>query len=87
VIEAEERERKSVATPPETEIDPNAIARREAANGLRQVDAVIDYIDGAIASDTLFRLRPSTLLHLNRCALEGISKYAGNYRPADIYIT
>jgi Fic family protein len=27
------------------------------------------------------------LLRLNRIALEGINRYAGNYRPSDIYIT
>jgi len=87
VIEAVEGDRKSVAAPPETGTDPDAIARREAANGLRQVDAVIEYIDAAVGTGSQYRLRPSILLHLNRCALEGISKYAGNYRPADIYIT
>jgi Fic family protein len=32
-------------------------------------------------------LRPSTLLQLNRIALDGLNRYAGNYRPANIYIT
>jgi Fic family protein len=87
VTETEGDDRKSVAAAPETEKDPDAIARREAANGLRQVDAVIEYIDAAVATQTQFRLRPSILLRLNRCALEGINKYAGNYRPAEIHIT
>jgi Fic family protein len=80
-------DRKSVSAPPQTETDRDAIARREAANGLRQVDAVIEYIDTALAGSSPFKLRPSILLHLNRCALDGINGYAGNYRPADIYIT
>jgi Fic family protein len=33
-----------------------------------------------------FKLRPSHLLHLQRFALDGLSAYAGNYRPADIEI-
>lgn len=33
-----------------------------------------------------FKLRPSHLLHLHRAALEGISGYAGNFRPAGIAI-
>ena len=33
-----------------------------------------------------FKFRPSHLLNLHRLALEGISKYAGNWRPAGIKI-
>jgi hypothetical protein len=87
VTDLEGGDRKSVAAPPDRETDPDAIARREAANGLRQVDAVIIYIDAAVSSKAQFTLRPSMLLHLNRCALDGISSYAGNYRPSNIYIT
>jgi hypothetical protein len=36
--------------------------------------------------DRPFKLRPSQLLHLHRIALEGISSYAGNWRPAGIEI-
>ncbi|HUF11276.1 MAG TPA: Fic family protein, partial [Rhodothermales bacterium] len=38
------------------------------------------------ASAPSFRLRPSTILDLHRSALEGLSHYAGNYRPAGIEI-
>lgn len=80
-------DRKSVSAPPALLKDQLEIAKREAANGLRQFDAVIEYINQAIVSERRFRLRPSTLLQLNRIALDGLNSYAGNYRPANIYIT
>jgi hypothetical protein len=79
--------RKSVSSPPALIKDRLEIAKREAANGLRQFDAVIEHINQAIDCEQRFRLRPSTLLHLNRIALDGLNSYAGNYRPANIYIT
>jgi Fic family protein len=85
--EPEEGDRKSVAAPPQTETDPDAIARKEASNALLQVDELIKYIDAGISSNISFRLRPSVLLDLNRIVLEGVNPYAGNYRPAEIYIT
>jgi fido (protein-threonine AMPylation protein) len=78
---------KSVSSPPALLKDRLEIAKREVANGLRQFDAVIDNINQAIDSEQRFRLRPSTLLQLNRIALDGLNIYAGNYRPANIYIT
>lgn len=80
-------DRKSVSSPPALLRDKLEIAKREAANGLRQFDAVVENINQAIGSEQRFRLRPSMLLQLNRIALDGLSIYAGNYRPADIYIT
>jgi Fic family protein len=80
-------DRKSVSSPPALIRDRLEIARREAANGLRQFDAVIEHINQAIDCERRFRLRPSTLLHLNRIALDGLNSYAGNYRPANTYIT
>lgn len=80
-------DRKSVSSPPILLKDRLEIARREAANGLRQFDAVIENIDREVHSKQRFRLRPSTLLQLNRIALDGLNVYAGNYRPANIYIT
>jgi Fic family protein len=66
--------------------DPIEIAKQEAANGLKQFDAVIEYVEQALREGA-FALRPSTLLRLNRVALEGLNQYAGNYRPSEIYIT
>jgi Fic family protein len=80
-------DRKSVSSPPALVTDRLEIAKREAANGLRQFDVVIQHINQAITSEQRFRLRPSTLLQLNRIALDGLNSYAGNYRPADIHIT
>lgn len=80
-------DRKSISTPPAVLQDPLEIAKREAANGLRQFDAVIEHVNQAIESEQRFLLRPSLLLQLNRIALDGLNNYAGNYRPANIYIT
>lgn len=66
--------------------DPDAIAAAEGRNGLRQIDEVIEMVEHHIQSGRPFKLRPSTLLHLHRFALEGISSYAGNYRPSGIEI-
>jgi Fic family protein len=65
---------------------PIARAEAEAKNGIRQFDAVVELIDYFLSPDRKVRLRPSHLLHLHRIALEGISSYAGNYRPAGIEI-
>lgn len=66
--------------------DPEEKARREAANALRQVERVRDIIIDALHGDRPFRLRPSMLLDLNRCAIDGLDAYAGNWRPAGIGI-
>jgi Fic family protein len=84
---ADQGDRKSVATPPDIVTDPVEVAKKEASNALRQFDAVIEYIEQARSGQPPFKLRPSTLLSLNRFALEGINRFAGNYRPSDTYIT
>lgn len=60
-------------------------AKLEAANALKQTERVrqliLEVVDGRP-----FRLRPSTLLDLNRCAIEGLDAYAGVWRPAGISI-
>jgi Fic family protein len=61
-------------------------AEQEALNGLRQYDAVVEMVEYYLHPDRPFRFRPSQLLHLHRIALEGISSYAGNYRPSGIEI-
>lgn len=66
--------------------DPDELARQEARNGLRQFDAVMEMVDYFLQPDRPFKLRPSHLLHLHRIALDGISAYAGNFRPAGIEI-
>ena len=60
-------------------------AKLEAANALRQAERVRENIIGVIDGRP-FKWRPSTLLDLNRCAIEGLDAYAGNWRPASIEI-
>ncbi|TVQ31645.1 MAG: Fic family protein [Geminicoccaceae bacterium] len=66
--------------------DPDERARREAFNALVQTDRVNSYILDAISGQRPFRLRASIILDLNRCAVDGIETYAGNYRPGEIEI-
>ena len=60
-------------------------AKKEAANGLLQAERVrqliLDVLDGRP-----FKLRPSTILGLNRCAIEGLDSFAGNFRPGKVVI-
>jgi len=79
-------DRHSKALDAELITDPDELAAREARNGLRQFDAVVEMVDFFLQPDRDFRLRLSHLLHLHRVALEGISQYAGNFRPAGIKI-
>jgi Fic family protein len=66
--------------------DPDLLAEREAFNGLRQFDEVVGIIEYFQDKERPFRFRPSQLLHLHRTALDGISSYAGNFRPSTIEI-
>lgn len=83
---SQEEERHSKAFDAELIIDPDEKAKKEARNGLRQHSFVIEAIEHWITSGRPFKLRPSLILQLNRIALEGISAYAGNYRPSEIKI-
>jgi Fic family protein len=85
---ADERggERHSKAFTPELIADPEERARREAENGLRQFDLVIDMFEEWRARNQPFKLRPSRILALHRAALDGISGFAGNFRPAGVMI-
>ena len=60
-------------------------AKKEAANGLRQAERVREHILTALDGRP-FRLRPSTVLELNRCAIDGLDAYAGNFRPGAVQI-
>ncbi len=67
--------------------DADLLARQESANVLKQYRAVAGMVETFLEPDRQpFKLRPSHLLHLHRPALEGISAYAGNWRPTDIEI-
>ncbi len=82
----EDPTRHSRARDAELITDPDLLAEREALNGLRQFDAVVEMVEYFQHQDRPFRFRPSQLLHLHRIALDGISSYAGNFRPAGIEI-
>jgi Fic family protein len=83
---SEEQERHSHALEPELVADPDEIARIEARNGVRQFDAVTEMIEHFSHPERNFKLRPSQLLHLHRIALDSLSSYAANWRPAGIEI-
>lgn len=79
-------ERHSEAASPSLITDPIEEARRESENAVAQFDRVLDMIDEVARSGRPFRLRPSMMLELHRLALDGLSSYAGNFRPADVKI-
>jgi Fic family protein len=80
-------DRHSKAAEPRLVTDSDEIARVEARNALRQFDAVIQLVEQWTASDhPPFKLRASTILVLHREALDGISAYAGTFRPSSIDI-
>jgi len=81
-----EEDRHSRAIEPELVSDADERAAREARNGLRQFDRVIELVDYFLDPDRPFKLRSSHLLTLHREALDGLSNYAGNFRPAGISI-
>jgi|SRR6187402_122089 len=79
--------RHSKALDAEIISDPDKLARQEAFNVLRQFQTVIEMVESFLDPDRQpFRFRPSHLLQLHRAALNGISSYAGNFRPSDIEI-
>jgi Fic family protein len=66
--------------------DPDQLAKQEGLNGIRQFDAVVEMVETFLSPDRPFKFRPSHLLHLHREALQGISVYAGTWRPTHIEI-
>jgi Fic family protein len=81
----ESRIRHSQAESAVVETDDLERAKKEAANGLRQAERVREYILGVLDGRP-FRLRTSTILDLNRCAIDGLDAYAGNFRPGAVVI-
>lgn len=79
-------DRHSRALEVELITDPTEKAKQEARNGLRQFDEVIAQIEYWLHPERPFRLRPSAILSLHRRALEGISSFAGVWRPTAIEI-
>jgi Fic family protein len=66
--------------------DPDEIARRESENAVAQFDRVHDLIEDVVRAGRPFRLRTSIILDLHRIALDGLSPYAGNFRPGAVEI-
>ncbi|MGA8548678.1 MAG: Fic family protein [Stellaceae bacterium] len=66
--------------------DADERARREAENGLRQFDSVINLVQRYLAERWKFALRISTILGLHRDALLGVHALAGNFRPSTVEI-
>jgi Fic family protein len=84
---AGQQRRHSRALEPELISDALEKARAEARNGLKQTDLAKKLVKEAVAAGAPpFKLRPSLILDLHREALTGISRYAGNWRPAGVQI-
>ncbi len=81
-----DRTRHSKALDAEIITDPDELARKMSFNVVEQYRAVAAMVESFLEPERVFKLRPSHLLHLHRAALEGISSYAGNFRPAGIAI-
>jgi Fic family protein len=75
------QDRHSEALEVELITDPEQKAIKEAENVLRQFNTAIEQIEYSLQPQHPFKLRASSILTLNRIALEGLSRYAGNYRP------
>lgn len=78
--------RHSKAADAELITDPDALARKESFNVVEQYRAIAQMVETFLDPERPFKLRPSHLLQLHRIALDEISSYAGNYRPAGIEI-
>lgn len=87
MTEGKGEERNSVAFSADLITDPVEQAVREARNGLLQFDLGMRVVeDWTNDRSRRFKLRPSLILSLHREALDGISAYAGNFRPAGVFI-
>jgi Fic family protein len=84
---SEEERRHSVASEAYLIPDEQLRAEAEARNGLLQFDRACSMIVDAIEKGASWKLRPSLILALHRAALEGISSYAGNFRPSSVAIS
>ncbi len=66
--------------------DPVEKARREAQNALRQYERIDALVQSWLEPGRAFKLRPSAILDLHRVALDGLTGYAGNWRPGSVEI-
>ena len=77
--------RDTVALEPSLITDPVALAEAESRNGLLQIDLAMRIANEGIERGS-FKLRPSMLMQLQRVALQGLSVYAGSFRPGTVKI-
>jgi Fic family protein len=84
-----ERASRPGTAAPLPQLSEDELALREAENGLRQFDRLVGLIDEATTLNPgkLFKLRPSTIMELNRIAVEGLIRAAGSYRQVPIEIS
>ena len=83
---SEDRQRHTITTAVDEEIDADAAAVREAENGVAQFDAVLELIDEGVRGGRPFRLRPSRILDLHRIAMDGVHPLAGVFRNKPVEI-
>lgn len=82
------RVRHSKAEAPTVILSEQERAEREAANALVQAARLIEMIEyWASERERPFRLRPSTVLELNRLAIDGLDAFSGNWRPGPVVIS
>jgi Fic family protein len=87
MAEGQGEDRHSKAHAPELISDPAERAEREAKNALVQFDIAKQAIEQfTMDGDRPFSLRPSLIMSLHRAALDGLSEFAGVYRPAGVEI-
>jgi Fic family protein len=80
-------DRHSIAETPVVLTDPDAIARREAENGIRQFNLALEIIRSHVKdTDRPFRLRSSLILRLHKAALDGLHPLAGTWRNTPVTI-
>lgn len=77
--------RNTRALEPAIITDPIELAKAEARNGLKQYDAGVQAAQTAIERGG-FKLRLSLICSLHREALDGLSSYAGIFRPSAVKI-
>ncbi|HEX3808884.1 MAG TPA: Fic family protein [Rhizomicrobium sp.] len=85
--DSDNRVRHSKAEAPKVILSEEERAEREAANALVQAKRLEEMIEyWTSEKQQKFRLRPSSILELNRLAIDGLDAFAGNWRPGAIEI-
>jgi Fic family protein len=80
-------DRHSIAETAAVLTDADAIARREAENGLRQFNLALEIVRTHVKdSERPFRLRSNVILRLHKAALNGLHPLAGTWRNTPVKI-